>query len=170
MVVNMRIITIVISFLSFAIFAEDLKIVDVQLGCIDKKQDTVNDPFKYRYGVELRVQNQGKNSVTLLTKINSLVSIPTANTDELKTHRVLSYNPTKRGDTNIIPAKHKLDLVELYPGDQTIISYQFSDKNLLKHASFEYYSKNIYGGRFNHWVGRLNTKEVTTQIMYKCKT
>ena len=165
----MRVITILISFLSFAIFAEDLKIVDAQLGCIDKKQDTLNDPFKYKYGVELRVKNTGKNSLILLTKINSLVSIPTGNIDELKTQRVLSYNPAKRGDIYIIPAKHKLDLVELLPGDQTIISYQFSDKNFIKHANFEYYSKNIYGGRFNNWVGRMKTKEVTTQIMFQCK-
>jgi hypothetical protein len=166
----MKRIAILVLFLSFAVVAEDLEIMDAQLGCIDQKKDAVNDPFKYRYGVELIIQNNGENPITLLTKINSLASIPVGDSDNFKTQRVLSYNTTKRGDFVIIPPKDQLELVELFPGDQTIISYQFSYKDLIKESNFEYYSKVVYGGRFNNWVGRLHTKELTTQILYKCKT
>jgi len=166
----MKSIAILMLFLSFAVVAEDLEIVNAQLGCIDQKKDAINDPFKYRYGVELIIQNNGTKPIVLLTKINSLVSIPVGNSDKLKIQRVLSYSTTKRGSFVIIPPKDKLELVELLPGDQTIISYQFSGKNLIKKSSFEYYSKVVYGGRFNNWIGRLHTKELTTQILYKCKT
>jgi hypothetical protein len=164
----MKSVAIIILFLSFAVAAEDLQIIDAQIGCISKKKDAVNDPFKYRYGLELIIKNNSENPITLLTKINSLTSIPISN-DNSATQRVLSYGVTKRGDSVIIPPKGTLELVELLPGDRTIISYQFSDKVLINKSSFEYYSKTVYGGRFNNWVGRLQTKEIQTQILYDCK-
>jgi len=165
----MKRIAILMLFLSFAVVAEDLEIVDAGFACIAQKKDTVNDPFKYRYGVELLIQNNSEKNITILTKMNGLTSIPVSNSDKLKNQRVLSYDITQRGDVVIIPPKYKLELVELFPGDQTIISYQFSSKYLITESSFEYYSKVVYGGRFNNWVGRLQTEELTTQILYKCK-
>ena len=166
----MKKITILMLFLSFAVIAEDLEIVDAGFACIAQKKGAVNDPFKYRYGVELFIQNNSEKNITILTKINALASIPVSNNDKLKHQRVLSYDIAQGGDVVIIPPKYKLELVELFPGDQTIISYQFSSKDLIKESSFEYYSKIVYGGRFNNWVGRLKTKELTTQILYKCKS
>ena len=162
----MKSIVILTLFLSFSVFADDLVIVDAQMACIDKKKDAINDPFKYRYGVELIIKNISKNKITLLTKIDTIALVPEPNS----TQRVLYYNESSRDGAVIIPPKENLKLVELFPGDQTIISHQFSDKNFIEKSSFEYYSKSVYGGRFNSWVGRLQSKEIKTQVLYKCKT
>ncbi len=162
----MKSIAILLLCLSFSVFADDLAIVDAQMGCIDKNKDAINDPFKYRYGVELIIKNISDSKVTLLTKIDTVALVPEPNS----TKRVLHYSESSRIGAVIIPPKENLKLVELFPGDQTIISHQFSDTNFIEKSSFEYYSKLVYGGRFNNWIGRLQSKEIHTQVLYKCKT
>ena len=166
----MRFITILTMFLSFSSFAEDLTIESAEFGCTEQKKDANNDPFKYKYGVVLYIKNTGVKNVTLLTKINTLSSIPTGTNDNSKVKRILSYGGTMRDGSTIIIPKEKLELVELFPGDLTMLSYQFSDKKFIDKSSFEYSASAVYGGRFNNWVGTLQTEEVKTQILYKCKT
>ncbi|MCJ8313026.1 MAG: hypothetical protein HRU38_06740 [Saccharospirillaceae bacterium] len=166
----MKIITMLILLLSFPVMADDLIIKDAQFACTNIKQNSVNDPFKYSYGVEIILKNNGVIPIILLTKINGIASIPFKSSDEIKIRRTLSYNETRRRNSLIIPPAYKLDLVELLPGDETMISYQFSSKEFVSKSNFEYFARAAYGGRFNNWVGRLRTKEINTQRVYQCKT
>jgi hypothetical protein len=163
---NMKTLVIFSMFFSCATSATELEIKDVQMACIEKSEAADKADTSYRYGIELLIQNSSEQSVILATKINSSVMLYEDNKYQI----TLNYDVSTRGDSVLIPPRDKLGLVELFPGDETLISYQFSDKNVIELASFQLYSKAIYGGRFKNWVGRLNTGEVKPQILYSCKT
>jgi hypothetical protein len=146
--------------------AEDLVLKSAQIACIDKKLIVTDDPFKYRYGVELVVENISKERVVVSTAVNSLVRIYNGNNYET----TLSYDIETRGHSALIPTREKLKLVELYPGDITLISHQFSEGNKIEKTSIELLSRKIYDGRFNNWVGSLKSEILMPLIVYKCKT
>ncbi len=160
------VITFILMSLAYQVNANELEIESVQMACIDKKNNVGNSAFNYRYGVELLVKNNSKQKIILVTKVNSLVKL----NDGTKDLITLSYDVATRGDSVLIPPTDNLKLVELLPDDKTLISHQFSDENLLGVVSFELYSKELYGGRFKNWQGRMDSVDVRPKILYKCIT
>ncbi|MGB0937138.1 MAG: hypothetical protein ACPGTQ_06750 [Colwellia sp.] len=149
----------------FSLYASSLEIKSTQMACVDKKEGTNKGPFKYRYGIEMIIQNNEKKPVIITSVINTVIK-----QHDNKSYQVtLSHQERVRGDTVLIPSKSKLELVELLPGDSTLISHQFSDKNLIDIAQVEFFSRPLYDGRFNVWSGRLTSKDIKPQILSKCK-
>ncbi|GLX78564.1 hypothetical protein tinsulaeT_19040 [Thalassotalea insulae] len=147
--------------------AQQITVESALLACKDKTQVHENFPFNYRYGVDLVLKNTSDQNLTIATNINSATTM--FNKENI--YQVsLNHQMVKHGDNVIIPPTSTLQLVELYPGEFTSISYQFSHNALIEQAKLEFIATESLANRFNLWQGRALSPAVKTRIMHKCKT
>lgn len=148
---------------------QDLEILQTFFNCtqeLDKREPTIV--------IGMTLKNISDTNIRLITKLDSVTIIPKLEETPANIHITKSVL-SKDGALLIVPMS-TLDLVELYPGDATIVGYRMS---LLKdpatfiptinRAAIIFRSdSDFYGGRYGIWHGTVKSEELSLENEEVC--